>query len=64
MWWRKRGYPCRNRNPDCGKPRIFGYKSMVASVNPATGKSVMYEWTGFQDITISMVDADPVFTNV
>ena len=39
--------------------RIFGYKSMDASVNPATGKSVMYEWAGFQDITVSMVDADP-----
>ena len=38
---------------------IFGYKSMVASVNPATGKSVMYEWAGYQDITVSMVDTDP-----
>ncbi len=39
--------------------RIFGYKSMDASLNPATGKSVMYEWAGYQDITVSMVDADP-----
>jgi hypothetical protein len=39
--------------------QIFGFKSMVASVNPATGKSVMYEWTGYQDIIVSMIDTDP-----
>ena len=39
--------------------RIFPYKPLVASVNPATGKSVMYEWTGYQDVTVSMVDTDP-----
>ena len=39
--------------------RIFGYTSTVASMNPATGLSVAYEWTGFQDITVSMVDTDP-----
>ncbi len=40
--------------------RIYGYQSMAASVNPATGNSVMYEWTGYQDIIVSMVDADPL----
>jgi hypothetical protein len=39
--------------------RLSVYKSMDASVNPATGKSVMYEWTGYQDITVSMIDSDP-----
>ena len=39
--------------------RIYGYKSMAASVNPATGRSVVYEWAGYQDITVSMVDTDP-----
>ena len=39
--------------------RIFGQKSMAASVNPATGRSVVYEWAGVQDITVSMVDTDP-----
>lgn len=38
--------------------RIYGY-STVASVNPATGKSVEYQWAGNQDVTISMVDTDP-----
>jgi len=42
-----------------GGNRIYGYKSMVASVNPATGLSVAYEWAGFLDITVSMVDTDP-----
>jgi hypothetical protein len=39
--------------------RTFGYKSMDASINPATGLSVVYEWAGTQDITVSMVDTDP-----
>ena len=39
--------------------RIFGYKATVASVNPATGLSVAYEWAGYRDITVSMVDTDP-----
>ncbi len=39
--------------------RIYGYKSMAASVNPATGRSVEYEWAGYQDITVSMIDTDP-----
>jgi hypothetical protein len=39
--------------------RLYGYKSLVAAVNPATGKSVVYEWTGHQDITVTMVDTDP-----
>ncbi len=39
--------------------RLSIYKSMDRSVNPATGKSVMYEWTGYQDITVSMIDSDP-----
>lgn len=47
--------------------RIFAYKPMDTSVNPATGKSVVYEWTGFQDITVNMVDTDrssPTFNTV
>jgi len=39
--------------------RVYGYTSLVASKNPATGGSVVYEWTGFQDITVSMVDSNP-----
>jgi hypothetical protein len=42
-----------------GGNRIFGIKATVASVNPATGLSVAYEWAGYQDITVSMVDTDP-----
>jgi hypothetical protein len=42
-----------------GGNRIYAYTSAAASVNPATGKSVMYEWAGNQDITVSMVDTDP-----
>ncbi|MGC2109062.1 MAG: WD40 repeat domain-containing protein [Candidatus Korobacteraceae bacterium] len=39
--------------------RIFGYLSLAASVNPATGGSVVYEWTGYQDIAVNMVDTNP-----
>jgi hypothetical protein len=42
-----------------GGNRIFSYKPMVPSVNPATGGSVMYEWAGYQDITVSMIDTNP-----
>ena len=39
--------------------RIYAYTSMAASVNPATGKSAMYLWAGYQDITVTMIDTDP-----
>ena len=39
--------------------RIYAYTSMAASVNPATGKSAMYVWAGYQDLTVTMIDSDP-----